>query len=76
MVLSANCKWETIVTLSPIVNHSNHLLSLALNINLLSTPATMVKRNGDKGSSCLKPLEALTQPLALPFTRTAKEIRG
>ena len=73
MVSSANCKWEIVVLLLPTVKPSNNLLFLTLNINLLSTSATILKRKGDSGSPCLKSLGALTQPLALPFTGIAKE---
>ena len=41
-----------------------------LNINLLKTSKTMVKRKGDSGSLCLKPLDALNQPLGPPFINT------
>ena len=47
-------------------------VSFALIIILLRTSATKVKRKEEKGSPCLKPLVALTQPFTFLLTMIAK----
>ena len=72
IVSYANCRWDTLVLFLLALKPSNNLLPSTLNIILLNTSTTMVKKKTDKGSPCLSPLIALTQPLAFPFTRIAK----
>ncbi|GMP94699.1 hypothetical protein CsSME_00044056 [Camellia sinensis var. sinensis] len=43
-------------------------LSLAKSIILPNTSATKINKNGDKGSPCLRPLDAWKKFPALPFT--------
>ncbi|GMP75754.1 hypothetical protein CsSME_00032733 [Camellia sinensis var. sinensis] len=43
-------------------------LSLAKSIILPNTSATKINKNGDKGSPCLRPLDAWKKSPALPFT--------
>ena len=71
MASSANRKWNMLILLLPTRKPSNNQLSSALNNILLNTSTTMVKRKRDNGSSCLRPLVALTQPLAFSFTKIA-----
>ena len=72
MVSSANYNKDTLVLSLPTMKPSVNLVSSALIIILLRTSATNVKGKRERGSPCLKPLMALTQPFAFPLTRIAK----
>ena len=60
-----------LLTKKPSVNP----FSFSLNINILRTSTTSVKRKGERGSPCLKPLDAFTEPLALLLTRIEKLVK-
>ena len=72
MVSSANSNKDIVVLSLPTIKPSIKPLSSALVNILLMTSTTMVKRKGERGFPCLKPLVALTHPWAFPLTRTAE----
>ena len=72
MVSSTNYKWDTRVLSMATRNPSKRTLSFALTIILLSTSTAIVKRNRERGSPCLSPLDALTLPLSFSFTKTTR----
>ena len=74
MVLSTNCKRFTLILFQPTMKSFDKQLSSTLSIILLTTPTTMVKRNGEIASPCLKPLVALTHSLAFSFISVTKLI--
>jgi hypothetical protein len=45
----------------------------SLNISLEKTSVPRMKRKGDKGSPCFRPLEGKSLPYGLPFRRIEKE---
>ena len=59
IVSSTNWRSDTLVLSFP----TKKPLSSALKTILLKTSATIVKKKWERGSSCLKSLDALTQPL-------------
>ncbi|KAM7486574.1 hypothetical protein LguiA_002583 [Lonicera macranthoides] len=72
MVSSANCRCDILTLSLPTSNGSITLKSSALAIKRLRTSTTRIKRKGDKGSPCLKPLDALKLPSGLPLIITEK----
>ena len=63
MVSSANCRIDILVLFLPTKKPSVNPFSSALNISLLNTLATKVRKKGERGSPCLNPLDALIHPL-------------
>ena len=74
-VSPSNCNRDTVVLSLPTRKPSVKPLSSILVNILLRTSTTMVKRKEERGSPCLKPLVALTQPLTFLVTRTAKFVK-
>ena len=70
-MLSTNYSKDTLVLSLPAVKPLVNLIFSTLIIILLRTSAIKVKRKGERGSPCLKPLVALTQSFAFPLTRIA-----
>ena len=65
-------KKDTLVLPLRTMKPSTRPLCSTLIIILLRTSTTMVKRKSERGSPCLKPLVALTQPSAFLLTKTTK----
>ncbi|KAM7482120.1 hypothetical protein LguiB_006703 [Lonicera macranthoides] len=72
IVSLANGRCDKHVFSVPIEKPSTNPLFFALSIIRLRTSDTNTNKKGDRGSPCLKPLEALKFPLGFPFINSKK----